>query len=186
LKATEKIHRDIEDFMKKYDLYYDRRKNHYKMQGKPISRIISILELAQAMLAAALARPADARARPSSALNNETEYEKVFNEKYPIAVYPQASLLLRSCESYLAGHADGLSRKDQNNLRFYLMRRVLIQATQKLKAGIQDLADLSEKTSSDVMDAAYAEVNEEYLRLGGSDQVAKGVELEKFVNTSPI
>jgi AIPR protein len=80
LKATEKIHRDIEDFMKKYDLYYDRRKNHYKMQGKPISRIVGILELAQAVMAAALGRPADARARPSTVLNNESDYDQLFNE----------------------------------------------------------------------------------------------------------
>jgi len=129
LKATEKIHRDIEDFMKKYDLYYDRRKNHYKMEGRPIQRIIGIPELAQAVLAAALARPADARARPSTVLNNDAEYEKVFNEKYPITVYPKAALLLRLCEGYLAGHPDKLSRKDRNNLRFHLMRRALMRAT---------------------------------------------------------
>jgi hypothetical protein len=157
------------------------------MQGKPIARIVSILELAQAILAAALARPADARARPSSVLNNEAEYEKVFNDKYPIAVYPRAALLLRSCESYLLGDTDGLSRKDQNNLRFHLMRRVLIRAANKIKVGVQDLADISEsKITKKVMEAAYAELREQYLKLGGSDQVAKGVELEKFANGAPI
>jgi hypothetical protein len=37
LKATEKIHRDIEDFMKKYDLYYDRRKRiTTRCKGSPL------------------------------------------------------------------------------------------------------------------------------------------------------
>jgi hypothetical protein len=183
LKATEKIHRDIEDFMKKYDLFYDRRKNHYKMQGKPIERIVGIPELAQAVLAAALGRPADARARPSSVLNNDEEYQKVFTEKYPIAVYPKAALLLRLCEKYLAGHPDDLSRKDKNNLRFYLMRRVFIRATKKLKAGVQDLADTPEDAfTAKVMDVAYGECRENYLELGASDQVAKGADLESIVN----
>ena len=182
LKATEKIHRDIEDFMKKYDLFYDRRKNHYKMQGKPIQRIVGIPELAQAVLAAALGRPADARARPSSVLNNDQEYEKVFNEKYPITVYPKAALLLRQCETYLANDK-ALSRKDRNNLRFFLVRRALILAASKLNPGVQDLADISEKSfTKELFDRAFGEVLENYLGLGGSDQVAKGADFEAIVN----
>jgi hypothetical protein len=183
LKATEKIHRDIEDFMKKYDLYYDRRKNHYKMEGKPIQRIIGIPELAQAVLAAALGRPADARARPSTVLNNDAEYEKVFNEKYPITVYPKASLLLRACESYLAGRPEKLSRKDKSNLRFYLMRRALMRAAKKKNPGVQDLADLPETAfTKAVLDASYSEVHANYVGLGASDQAAKGNEFEAIVN----
>lgn len=182
LKATEKIHRDIEDFMKKYDLYYDRRKNHYKMQGKQISRIVGILELAQAVMAAALARPADARARPSTVLNNEADYDQVFNANYPIALYPQATLLLRRSEGYLFHPALGLPRKDQNNLRFYLMRRALIEATKKKNPGVQDLADRKDGDFGDkVMDAAFAVVVDAYTSLGGTDQVAKGVELQKAI-----
>jgi len=183
LKATEKIHRDIEDFMKKYDLFYDRRKNHYKMQGKPIERIVGISELAQAVLASALARPADARARPSSVLNNDEEYQKVFNGKYPISLYPKAALLLRLCEKYLNDHPDRLSRKDRNNLRFYLMRRALIRAVGKMNAGVQDLADAPEDAfTHQLMGVAFEECRENYVELGGSDQVAKGVDLEAIVN----
>jgi hypothetical protein len=182
LKATEKIHRDIEDFMKKYDLYYDRRKNHYKMQGKPISRIVGILELAQAVMAAALGRPADARARPSTVLNNESDYDQLFNEKYPITLYPQATLLLRRSEGYLYDPAKGLQRKDQNNLRFYLMRRGLIEVSKKKKPGVQDLADLKDGDFTDkIMDAAFAVVHAAYETLGATDQVAKGVDLEKKI-----
>lgn len=186
LKATEKIHRDIEDFMRKYDLYYDRRKNHYKMQGKPIERIFSILELAQAVISGALGRPADARARPSSVLNNEVEYAKVFNENYPINVYPKAALLLRNCETFVALHSSGLSRKEQNNLKFYLVRRALMRAANKLNPGVQDLADLAEDRLMPAMEASLPEVLDEYLRLGGSDQVAKGVDLENFTNTAAL
>jgi hypothetical protein len=181
LKATEKIHRDIEDFMKKYDLFYDRRKNHYKMQGKPIERIVGILELAQAVIAGALGRPADARARPSTVLNNEAEYSKVFDEKYPIAVYPQAALLLRACELYLA--STDMNRQDRNNLRFYLMRRALARAVNKLTVGVQDLADLDlAKVTTTVLSKSLSEIWSQYLVLGANDQTAKGPELEKVVN----
>jgi hypothetical protein len=67
------------------------------------------------------------------------------------------------------------------------MRRVLIRGAAKLKAGVQDLANLSEKKITDkVMDQAYDDVLAEYIKLGGSDQAAKGVDLEKFVNGSQI
>jgi len=187
LKATEKIHRDIEDFLKKYDLYYDRRKNFYKLQGKPIAKIIGIVELAQAILAAGLGRPADARARPSTVVNNDVEYKKVFNDAYPIAVYPNATLLLRRCETYLADHPDSLSRQERNNLRFYLMRRTLIRTCKKLKAGINDLRTLAiNDVTVDILDQAFKEVREQYAKLGASDQAAKGSDLEKSVNEKPL
>lgn len=46
LRATEKIHRDIEEYLRPHGLYYDRRKNFYKNEGKPIERIVSIPNLA--------------------------------------------------------------------------------------------------------------------------------------------
>jgi hypothetical protein len=185
LKATEKIHRDIEDFMKKYDLFYDRRKNHYKMQGRPIERIVGILELAQAVIAGALARPADARARPSTVINNQAEYDKVFDPKYPIAVYPQAALLLRACESYLG--STNMNRKDKNNLRFFLMRRALERISGKLNAGVQDLVDLDfKKVTPNLLEQCLKEIWDEYTKRGASDQVAKGPELEKFVNEAAL
>ena len=152
---------------------------------KPIERIVGILELAQAVIAAGLGRPADARARPSTVLNNETEYSKVFDEKYPIAVYPQAALLLRACEMFLA--ASDLNRQDRNNLRFYLMRRALARAVGKLKVGVQDLAELEfAKVTGDVLSKSLDEIGEQYVKLGASDQVAKGPELERFVNENNL
>jgi len=47
LRATDKIHRDIEDFFATRGLFYDRRKNFYKNQGKPVRKIVSIGFLAQ-------------------------------------------------------------------------------------------------------------------------------------------
>ena len=35
LRATQRIHRDIEEYLQQKGLFYDRRKNHYKNEGKP-------------------------------------------------------------------------------------------------------------------------------------------------------
>lgn len=42
LRATDAIHRDIEDYFKPRGLYYDRRKNFYKNEGKKPTDIVSI------------------------------------------------------------------------------------------------------------------------------------------------
>ncbi len=78
LRATDKIHRDIEEFLKPHGLYYDRRKNSHKNDGRPIEKVIGISMMAQAVMAAVLQRPDDARARPSSLIKKDDDYQKFF------------------------------------------------------------------------------------------------------------
>jgi hypothetical protein len=120
LRATEVIHRDIEEYLRPHGLFYDRRKNHYKNEGKPIDKIVSIPHLAQAVMAMALQRPNDARARPSSLLKKDEEYERVFNRTYPIGVYLTCALLMKRVDRLVRAEATGLDGKDQANLRFYV------------------------------------------------------------------
>ncbi|MBN1064498.1 AIPR family protein [Clostridium botulinum] len=47
LRATDDIHRDIEEHLKTNGFYYERRKNYYKNIGKPIFNIISVGYLSQ-------------------------------------------------------------------------------------------------------------------------------------------
>src|SRR3546814_19107297 len=64
LKATDNIQRNIEESLLKEGLYYDRQKNFYKNEGRPLANIIGIAEMAQTVMALLLQRPNDARARP--------------------------------------------------------------------------------------------------------------------------
>lgn len=55
LRATDIIHRNIEQYFKSKGLYYDRRKNYYKNLGMPIDKIISIPFLSQCLMSTILA-----------------------------------------------------------------------------------------------------------------------------------
>ncbi|MBC8063566.1 MAG: AIPR family protein [Chlorobia bacterium] len=88
LSATEPFHRNLESYLLTKGWYYDRRKNHYRLQGKPSHRIVSMRHIAQAYMATALQRPNDARGRPLSVVKKE--YELVFNSSKPIDVYLKA------------------------------------------------------------------------------------------------
>lgn len=86
LRATDAIHRNIEDYLYQKGLFYDRRKNYYKNMGKPVNKILSISSLAQLFLAFALRDPGNARARPSSLLKRDDDYERIFNHTNPLVM----------------------------------------------------------------------------------------------------
>jgi hypothetical protein len=53
-------------------------------EGRPIERIVSIPYMAQAVMAIVLQRPDTARARPSSLLKKNEDYERLFSLSHPI------------------------------------------------------------------------------------------------------
>ncbi len=98
LRATDKVQRDIEHALKIAGLFYDRRKNYYKNEGRPLSRIISINLLAQAMMTLLLGEPDNARARPSSLIKLDHVYRSLFSEKIELDAYVVAADLIRRIE----------------------------------------------------------------------------------------
>jgi AIPR protein len=89
LRATDEIHWQIETLFEKYGLVYDRRKGHARDEGQPIAKIVSMIEVLQAMLCVVLQRPDDARARPRDYFKKDDDYCKVFGDGvYDLVVLP--------------------------------------------------------------------------------------------------
>jgi len=177
LRATEKIHRDIEEFLRPFGLFYDRRKNFYKNEGKPIEKIISISQMAQAVMALALQRPDSARARPSSLLKRDDDYATVFNPHYPIGLYLLCPLVMRRVDEVLRSTPD-LDQKDRNNIRFHVGMVAAGLLTRSIKAEPAAFATLQIDSFEDaVLRDSLALVSAEYKALGETDQVAKGPDL---------
>lgn len=119
LHATEPLHFDIEDRLGLYDIYYDRRKGHYRNLRKQISRIVSQKELAKAVIAVALQQPDDARGRPESLTNNKHKYPKIFNESVNRDMYVTCVLLDRQVQEYLSRQTN-LIKDEQRDVRYYV------------------------------------------------------------------
>lgn len=184
LKATDKIQRDIEEYLHHHGIYYDRRKNFYKNQGKPIADIIGIAKMAQSMMAISLARPDDARARPSSLIKSDADYERLFNESHPIAVYHTCIAIVRSVENRLREIQD-LEQKDRNNLRFYVALEVARKLTGEKIPSMSNLRQLDHaQITESILDDAIQLCRGIYEELGSSDQVAKGTELKNRLNAN--
>jgi hypothetical protein len=178
LRATDPIHRNIEQYLRPFNLFYDRRKNFYKNEGKPINRIISIPQMAQAVMAIVLRRPDTARARPSSLIKRDEEYLRLFSSDYPIEVYRASAELLKQTEHFLSEHPDAPPSAERNNLKFYAAMAVSQVSLQSRAPSPNEIASLAGTPASpDQLEAAYQIVKAEYQRLGGTDQVAKGPDL---------
>ena len=181
LRATDKIQRDIESALKSVGLFYDRRKNYYKNESKPLSKIISIPLMAQSVMSVILGRPDSARARPSSLIKSDQEYARVFSEKYPIGVYTKTAELIRRVDLALRRETE-IRARDRTNLRFYVLFWLAAVLAERLEPRPSDIAKLDLKSVGDAeVRSAIDEVRKLYKKLGENDQVAKGSELRSAV-----
>ena len=181
LRATDKVQRDIEEALKSAGLYYDRRKNFYKNEGKPADRIISIPLMAQAVMSLVLARPDSARARPSTLIKVNSDYSAVFSESLPISLYTNAALLVREVDRVLRSRSD-MRARDRSNIRFYTLLWVAARALGKPSLSANDVAKIDVNSIPDEsIEKAIDHVLALYEQLGGTDQVAKGPDLRREV-----
>lgn len=118
LHATEPIQRLIEEHFKRKGLYYDRRKGYHKNNKCPISKIVSINYVGQCMIAMGLSQPDTARARPSSFLNKQEQYEQVFDENLNLELFYAVTNLQKRVEAAIRANAD--FKEHYTNIRFHV------------------------------------------------------------------
>lgn len=174
LRATEKIHRDIEAYLASYSIYYDRRKNSQKQSGKPVDSIISIGALAQSMMAIVLQRPDDARARPSSLIKKDEDYARIFSNSLPISMYLMAAKIAKTAHAFLRSRED-LAPKDRTNLLFYVAMVSSAVLAGKAEPKVDDLVAIDVAVIDvSVMGSSMDVVEPIYRELGANDQISKG------------
>lgn len=182
LRATDKIHRDIEEALKPVGLFYDRRKNFYKNEGKSADRIVSISLMAQAVMALLLKRPDAARARPSTLIKDNADYAQVFSQSLPVSLYANAALLIGRVDRVLRSRTD-LKARDRTNLRFYVLLWVASVEVKKSTLSAALIAKIDPRKVDDAdIELAVDDVWKLYEKLGGSDQVAKGPDLRNSID----
>ena len=181
LRATDKVQRDIEEALRASGLFYDRRKNFYKNLGKPAVKIISIPLLAQATMSLILARPDNARARPSSLLKDDDTYASVFSDKIPVGAYVKAAMLLQRVDAELRTYP-GMIRRERTNIRFFVLYWLGAEQTRRPNPSAAHLekVDVDKITGADVHQAIKT-VSGLYHQVGASDQAAKGTALRDRV-----
>ena len=177
LRATDQIHFDIEERLRLYGLFYDRRKGQYRNQRKPISQIVTIKGLAQSVLAVLLLRPNDAYGGPLKVLKQEDSYNRIFSEKYDRDLYVSCSLLDKRVADFIGGVA-GLSREERRGLKYYIMTWLARKMSKKKNPTPADITKLKGAVVMGISDIEIADATNAVLKLykanGGNDKTAKG------------
>ncbi len=153
LRSLDRVHRNIEEyFLDKTEnqLFYDRRKNYYKNQGKPAKSIIDLRTLAQAVIATGLGEPDDARGRPSDYLgaSDDEKYRMVFDDDTHPAFYLFCARFSKLIDELLKN--DKINKEfdsaQRRAVRFHVMTRVISShlsiAPSQLPKAINSIANL--------------------------------------------
>lgn len=146
LKATDLFQREIEDYFKKNDLFYDRRKGFYKNTGKSPDKIVSIPFLAQAIISIIHKEPDFARARPSSLLKKENDYQKVFNNKVPLTTYLLCAKHMLNVQACLRNDFGKEINNLKLNFKFHVAYISVAITIKKSKYYLPNLIDLKDQT----------------------------------------
>jgi hypothetical protein len=120
LRATDQIQRDLELFFAQRGWYYERRKNYYKNLGRNPERIIGIPFMAQSMMAMGLGEPDNSRARPSSLIKRQVDYERLFDPTVGYDIFLYAAATQRHVDDFLKSAAAAANAQERTNLRFHL------------------------------------------------------------------
>lgn len=181
LRATDEIHGQIEELFKQSGFYYDRRKGRHRDEGRPINRIIGIVETLQAVVSILLQRPDDARARPSNYIKKDDLYASVFGkDEYPLGVYLPCVRLVKKVEQFL--RAIPLEKKEIRNLKFYIASFLACRLTQSPQPPASLVFGFDPEAINDkVLKRCYSEVLIKYKKLGADDTAAKGPALTKLL-----
>ncbi len=178
LRATDPIHKDIEEYLQSKGYFYDRRKNYYKNQGKPIKKIISIPYLAQIITGIYNQKPDYARARPSTLIKNNTDYKNIFNDSLTLDMYYKGILIQEKVDKNLKlFDAPALSRAHIGDIKFHVSMYVTCILCNKIKPSSTDIGLINiTNLTDDNLNRAIENTYLVYDIMGGTNSVAKGKE----------
>lgn len=179
LRATDTIHRQIEEYLKPKGLFYDRRKNFYKNEGKKPKDIVTVSFMAQCLMSVLLQKPDFARARPSTLLEKDEEYTKLYHHENDISVYYKLAYIGKKIESVLK-ETQKYTTSEVTNILFYVIYAVVAVSSGSVYPSSKNLSGVKVEAISEEEILKTAEsVYDLYRALGGTDQIAKGTKFSE-------
>lgn len=183
LRSTDPIHRQIEMYFKSRGLYYDRRKNYYKNQGKKANEIVSIGFLGQCLISLFLGKPNYARARPSTLLSNDDYYKQLYVDNTDLELFYRSASLGKKVERYIKSTSE-YTQAVKSDILFYVVYTVVALAVHSPDISAEAFKALDMDSFNDASIARAAQlVFRLYQELGGNNRVAKGSEFLERIRT---
>lgn len=142
LRATDDIQREVELYFLNKGYFYDRRKNYYKNQGKPASKIFGIQTNAQAVEAIMFNNPHITRSKPTSLIKDDAAYNRIFNKVYNYNVYLTCCLIAQRTAELLRNISDSGQKSTLSNFKLHLARIATSSIANKPLVTKDEIADI--------------------------------------------
>ena len=137
LRATDPFQQSIETYFAARGWYSERRNNYYRNRGMPRDQIVGITYLAQAVLSLVMRKPDDARARPTSMIKGDADYNTVFDSRRNLDQYLAAAKIMRGVDTYLGSLTKGHRRQYASNFKFQIAMRLILERADETTQGNQ-------------------------------------------------
>ena len=182
LVATSSIHKDIELHLRAEGKYYERRKNFWKNQGRSKGEIITVTDMAQAIMTCISGRPYTARARPGTLLKESNN--AVFDSGYDIRVYSKSIDLVRATDALIEDTLSGCGIRDRNNLKYHVVAKIVFDSCGGEFSATRFLGNklVEPQDRKKIIKAA----NAIYNKMGANDRVAKSEEFWEAIRDAKI
>ena len=183
LHANEEKQFRIEEYLRHGNWFYERRRYQYRGTSTPTSRIRTVTDVAQAVMAYRLLEPDTARARPGTLLNKG--WKRVFNEDETEDLFLKSVNVAAEVENYLKSDTAKEISDDVTNARHYLVAGFALRSS-----GVKSEADFAKVPSSalkadptwnqlsELQKLLYVEVDNLDDGKTARDQIFKGAKLK--------
>lgn len=182
LRVTDPIHLQIEMYFKSRGLFYDRRKNYYKNQGRKPAEIVGVSFLAQCLITIFLKKPDYARARPSTLLNDEKTYNELYEKNNDLEVFYRVALLGKKIQKNVRSGSE-YSSAEKSDILYYVLYAVIADVLGKKNITPADIKNLDMDSVTDTLIKDIRNrVYEIYKQHGGNGRVAKSAEFIQYID----
>jgi hypothetical protein len=131
LRASDKVQRDIEEYLERHGWYYERRKNYYKNIGKPQDRFVTPLYLACGYVSLVMKNPANAARLRARFMRRDESYKAVFSDRDNIHIWVAITEILKRVEAELnkirpaGGMGERFLAMSRNLIAFLVVSKIL-------------------------------------------------------------
>ena len=140
LRATDPRQRDLEEWLLRHGVYYDRRRNYYANLSVPIEHIVSMQSVAEAVGSCMLQEPHMARSRGNQLMSMDSNYERIFESDTP-EIYLHSLKMVRKSREAVATHT-AINTFYADDWVYHLACVATILLTRKDKPKAGDIAGL--------------------------------------------
>ncbi|MCK6578308.1 MAG: AIPR family protein [Anaerolineae bacterium] len=177
-RALDPIQRDIELFLLDYGIYYDRRDQYYFNERMPVEQIVSVRQLAQALMAL-FGRPETAYSRPGHILAEDASYRILFDPRMPFQVYFTAISLSLQIERMLASPLlrSNVEPAARGMMRYHVLWFAACRYLKRAALEAESIASLPPQMPEKFLLTQVSHVLRRFKQRGATNAAAKGAAL---------